>query len=232
MRGQFFTALLLLAPFAGVAAAQDSTQAQRQDSVTPQSNDAQSTQLSDDAVLMRMHHTNMLEIRAGKLAQRNGTAKVKAFGARLVRDHTAADGKVVALAKKLGISLTPGRWKDDSMQRSGSSYREGVNQQNDTIQGNDSTARHETQERGERGEHGELMERLGTLHGAAFDAEFANAMVQGHDKAIAMLERAQGQVQHDELRTLIANTLPTIRQHRQIAESLGGTAATVSSSQQ
>ena len=251
MRRHFFTALLLLAPFAGVAAAQDSTQTQRQDSVMPtQSNDEQMAPLSDEAVLMRIHHTNLLEIRAGKLAQRNGgTAKVKAFGARLVRDHSAADQKVMALAKKLNISVTRGPWADttagkygrdrqhwnqrpdstmpmDSTQRTDTASHQGYGQRNDSTQGRDPMGR------GEGQEHAQVMERLGTLHGAAFDAEFANAMVQGHEKAIAMLERVQPQLQHDELRTFITNTLPTLRQHLQIAQSLGGTSATASGSQQ
>ena len=57
-------------------------------------------------------------------------------------------------------------------------------------------------------------------------------MVQGHNKAISLLEQAQNQVQHAELRMLIANTLPTLRVHLQTAQSLNVTYGTTSSSQQ
>ena len=60
--------------------------------------------LSDEMVLTRLHQTHQKEIKMGQLAQRYGTAKVKSYGARLVKDHTTADQKVTAAAKKLGIS--------------------------------------------------------------------------------------------------------------------------------
>ena len=47
------------------------------------------------------------EVEAGKLAQEKGTAAdVKAFGAMMVKDHTAANGKLKAIAdqKKLEVS--------------------------------------------------------------------------------------------------------------------------------
>lgn len=43
----------------------------------------------------------------GKFAQKNGTAKVKTYGAMLVKDHTAANKQVKALAKKKGIAKIP-----------------------------------------------------------------------------------------------------------------------------
>jgi len=77
------------------------------------------------------------------------------------------------------------------------------------------------------------LQRLSTLQGAQFDAEFANFMAQGHDKAIKMLEQAQSTVQNAQLRTFITSTLPTLRAHLQVAQSLGGsTTATTSASSQ
>jgi len=57
-------------------------------------------------VLGKLHHSNQMEIEAGKLAQEKGTSKeVKAYGKALVRDHTAADKKVQATAKQLKVEL-------------------------------------------------------------------------------------------------------------------------------
>src|SRR5215213_1268077 len=53
-------------------------------------------------VLSKLHHANQMEIEAGKLAQEKGSSKaVKAYGKTLVRDHSAADKKVLATAKQL-----------------------------------------------------------------------------------------------------------------------------------
>lgn len=57
-------------------------------------------------VLTKLHQSNQMEIAAGKLAQEKGQAKdVKSFGKTLVTDHTAADKKVMALAKEEKIDL-------------------------------------------------------------------------------------------------------------------------------
>lgn len=57
-------------------------------------------------VMARLHHANQMEIEVGKLAA--GQAKsteVKSYAARLVKDHTRADGKVMELAKKRGVTV-------------------------------------------------------------------------------------------------------------------------------
>ena len=57
-------------------------------------------------VLGKLHQSNQKEIEMGKMAQKNGTSKdVKGYGKTLVKDHTAADKKVVALAKKEKVEL-------------------------------------------------------------------------------------------------------------------------------
>jgi predicted outer membrane protein len=267
MRLQIITALLMAPTFAwaGTAAAQDTTKAttQSQDSVGRQYGDSQMGQLSDNTVLMKMHRTNQLEIRVGKLAQSRGsTAKVRSFGATLVKDHTANDQKVVALAKKLGVSLTrdgmdsTGRYgmrkgedsrrnraNDSTYGRPDSASREGYRRGDSTYspgyqhgdtnyaQRSDSMGRHGY--RGERFEQRDSthadIQRLGTLRGAAFDAAFASAMVDGHNKAISLLEQAQNQVQSADLKSLISSTMPTLQKHLQTAQSLSTSATTTSS---
>ncbi|HEY0713409.1 MAG TPA: DUF4142 domain-containing protein [Polyangia bacterium] len=57
-------------------------------------------------VLSKLHHSNQMEIEAGKLAQEKGHSKeVKNFGKQLVKDHTAANKKVMNLAKQLKVDL-------------------------------------------------------------------------------------------------------------------------------
>ncbi|HEY4186433.1 MAG TPA: DUF4142 domain-containing protein [Polyangia bacterium] len=68
-------------------------------------------------VLGKLHESNQKEISMGKLAQKNGQSKdVTKFGKMLVKDHTAADKKVEALAKQEKLDLpAPAPMKDDDM---------------------------------------------------------------------------------------------------------------------
>lgn len=65
--------------------------------------------LSDDdaKVVAHLHAVDQMEIDAGKLAETNGAAPGKAYGKKLVADHTAFDAKLVAFAKKHGLATIP-----------------------------------------------------------------------------------------------------------------------------
>jgi putative membrane protein len=64
-------------------------------------------------VLNKLHHSNMKEVEMGKLAQKNGESKqVRSFGDTLVKDHGAADKKVMALAKDENIELKAEKHED------------------------------------------------------------------------------------------------------------------------
>jgi putative membrane protein len=57
-------------------------------------------------VLNKLHHSNQKEMKMGQEAKEKGeTEAVKDYGATLERDHTAADEKVAALARKRAIEL-------------------------------------------------------------------------------------------------------------------------------
>ena len=242
MRLHFITSLLLFAPCAGALAAQDTTQAQKQtqnqDTLMQQANKGRmGGALSDDIVLRQMHRTNQEEIRVAQLAQHNASsAKVKQFAAQLVRDHQAADQKVVAVAKQIGIALPTaqdkGKGYAQQPDRAGYMGRRDTTAQDTTAHQGYPQAyqqRGDSTNRAGMKDHEQVGEQLRSLHGAAFDTAFANAMVEGHQKAINLLEMAQGQVQHEEVRSLIASTMPTLREHLQTAQSLAGTTTTSSS---
>jgi len=288
MHRHTLTALLLMAPYAAVAAAQDTTKAQNPYQNQSQSKDSSGYQSgyrsgrmnepqTDEALVMKIHRDNKTEIKVGQLAQQKASsAKAKQFAARVVRDHQAADQKLNAIANQVGIDVTQGAWNDtsamgqygrdhdaygrhqygDSTQRNDSTYRnQGEMGRRDTTQrsdtaggyaqgrmhqdtlngqyGHNQMGQDSTKQDGQR-EHAQAIEQLNTLTGAEFDRAFANLMVQDHEKAIAMLERAQTHVQNAQLRSFIKSTLPTLRQHLATAKSLGGTStatATTSSSQ-
>ena len=61
----------------------------------------------DTQMIAHQHAVNQTEIAMGKLAQANGSAAVKKYGATLVKDHTQGDKDMIALAKKKGITTIP-----------------------------------------------------------------------------------------------------------------------------
>lgn len=62
--------------------------------------------VNSSEVLSKLHHSNQKEIEMGKLATKQGQSKeVKSFGEMLVKDHSAADTKVKALAKQEKVTL-------------------------------------------------------------------------------------------------------------------------------
>src|SRR3569832_2782378 len=73
---------------------------------TPANPSAKLTEL-DTQMIAHQHAVNRTEIAMGKLAQANGSAAVKKYGATLVKDHTQGDKDITALAKKKGISTIP-----------------------------------------------------------------------------------------------------------------------------
>ncbi|MEP6860105.1 MAG: DUF4142 domain-containing protein [Deltaproteobacteria bacterium] len=95
-------ALLLALPAAAIAGPSPTT--------TPAPAPANpSSKLSDldTQMVAHQHAVNQTEIAMGKLAQANGSAAVKKYGATLVKDHTKGDKDITALAKKKGVATIP-----------------------------------------------------------------------------------------------------------------------------
>jgi putative membrane protein len=70
-------------------------------------------------------------------------------------------------------------------------------------------------------EHQALKEKLSDLKGEAFDREYAKAMAKGHDKAVALFETASQAAQLPaELKEFAAATLPTLKEHMEMAHDL------------
>ncbi|MGH7529963.1 MAG: DUF4142 domain-containing protein [Gemmatimonadales bacterium] len=231
MRRHIITALFLVAPAAGLAA-QDTARAQ-----DPQYRTDQQARPQDDrSLVLKLHRGHQMEIRAGQLAQQNGRSEqVKEFGEQLVRDHENANREVTKVAEELNIALPqmkdsaaghqdmPGGERRDTAQQRPEQQR--PEQQPPDYQDPAKQAGADTSE------DAKLIERLSGLQGAEFDREFARAMVQSHQKTLRMLQQAQGQVQREEVRELVQNTIPTVQRHLETAQSIARTVATRSGSQ-
>jgi predicted outer membrane protein len=64
------------------------------------------------------------------------------------------------------------------------------------------------------------LDNLQQLGGAAFDREFAELMVQDHQKVIGLVDRAARQVTDPRLKAMLGEIEPNLREHERIAQNL------------
>jgi putative membrane protein len=70
--------------------------------------------------------------------------------------------------------------------------------------------------------HQAVINKLDRLSGSGFDRQFARMMVDDHQKAITMNEKASTELNSAELRNLASETVPTLKNHLQMARDLAG----------
>ncbi len=62
---------------------------------------------SDLAIVSDLHHANQSEVDMGNYALTHGTKAIKDYANTLVKDHSANDAKLIALAKHHGVATIP-----------------------------------------------------------------------------------------------------------------------------
>ncbi|KFE68084.1 DUF4142 domain-containing protein [Hyalangium minutum] len=78
----------------------------------------------EKAMLERLHHVNQAEIKLGQLAQQNAQSPdVKSYGETLVKDHTAADQKVMSYAQQKGLKLAEPQPMNDVERKSMAAHK-------------------------------------------------------------------------------------------------------------
>lgn len=78
-------------------------------------------------------------------------------------------------------------------------------------------------------EHQGMVDALSAKSGAEFDREYAQHMNMDHGKAIALFEGAS-KSSDAELASFAKKTLPTLKQHKQLAEKLPGKSSSAAAS--
>ncbi len=68
--------------------------------------------------------------------------------------------------------------------------------------------------------HKRKIDRLGSLSGPAFDREYKNDQVQGHQQAIAMFQDYAKSGDNPDLKTWAGQSLPTFKAHLERAQAL------------
>ena len=171
-----------------VAAAQTKKPPQTSETTTPSP-----TSLSDDElqVLAHVHHSDEMEVKAGKLAMQKGKDQaVKSFGRMLVDDHGADARMIESMVKKQGKTLPevkPVTERDKADMQ--------LEQQ--------------------------TMSKLGALEGATFDREFLRAQVAMHDKTLAKLDRDIATIKDNgDLVQMLRGNRPVIVRHADHARTL------------
>jgi putative membrane protein len=66
----------------------------------------------------------------------------------------------------------------------------------------------------------QTYDRLSKLSGAAFDREYMSHMVEHHMKDVSEFEQASNTATNPDLKSLASGTLPTLREHLQMAREL------------
>ncbi|MFY0564622.1 DUF4142 domain-containing protein [Archangium lansingense] len=148
----------------------------------------------EKALLERLHYTNQLEIKLGQLAQQNSNnPDVKAFGEQMVRDHTAADQKLVTLAQGRGLKLsdTPKPMNDAEKKAMAADKA--------------------------------IMEELQALKAEPFDSCYITGQVGDHDATLGKLMAGRQAITgNTQLTALMDELTQTVSHHRQQAYSVLG----------
>ena len=160
---------------------------------------AQTLAPMDQQVIAKLHQANQMEMEVGKLAQQKGAnADVKRYGQLLIGDHQKGDQLVTQLAKRKGLDSIP-----EPKPETPADKEEMQKQQM-------------------------MMQQLQQADGPQFDAAFSKAMVEAHEKAVAMVTDASGQVSDTDLRKTLKKLVPILKQHLEIAQRLSGSTSTTS----
>jgi putative membrane protein len=66
-------------------------------------------------------------------------------------------------------------------------------------------------------EHQRMREKLATLHGKAFDAQYMRDMAEDHNKAVKLFQQVERTGHNPALKEFAQKTLPTLEEHQKMA---------------
>ena len=220
-RMHLFTVAGLVAAFTAVTAAQ------AQKTTTPASSvDVEFVQKAAVAGKMEVEHGKMA-------ASKASNAQVKAFAQALVKDHTAANQQLMAIAKRKNITITdqPGGMRDSraggtadtttpATKAGGKPAASGSTTGTTGASGGVVTT-------GERDRQtpagsGQQTELWMSATGAAFDRGFIQAQMKAHQDAIDLFEKQANGNGDSELKAFAQKQLPGLRNHLKQAQDLQG----------
>src|SRR4051812_8500070 len=70
--------------------------------------------------------------------------------------------------------------------------------------------------------HQDMIDQLSKKQSGEFDKAYMDMQVKAHDKTVALFEKASQECQDADLKAWAAKTLPTLKQHQQMAKQTAG----------
>jgi len=146
---------------------------------------------TDQLVLSKIHHGNVEEIKAAKLAlKKSSLEEVKNAANQIIKDHSAADVQVKDIAKADNIRLlVPLPPQNADEKKAMAEDKVGMND-------------------------------LKKAEGVAFDTEYQKMMIADHKKDIAELTDVQPKLKNENVRDLVASLIPKFQHHEQLLSEI------------
>jgi len=172
----------------------------------------------EERIIWRVHQANQEEIQEATLAQQKSqSVAVKDFAKQMLADHQAAEEQVRAYASGHQIDLDAvGR----ELQRRNADRLE-YERRAKTVgsaTGEWAYSWENTLPSWDEGQ--KVLANLRKLDGGAFDREFVQHMIDGHQQLVDRLTNAKDRGVSSDLRALIDGLLPTLKRHLDMARTL------------
>jgi putative membrane protein len=149
------------------------------------------------------------EVRLGQFAEQNSTnADVKSFARHMVRDHSAANKKLMKIAQAEGLNLPDTN-----------SFYVTVTPPEIEKQATQLMSPPQTPQARLLAEQ-LAAQHLESLSGAEFDQAYADGMVKDHVAAVDLFENGSASLTDKDLKKFADKTLPTLRKHLRMAQEL------------
>jgi putative membrane protein len=176
------------------------------DSSTPKESAAKSTTLTreEQRFVRETAASGHAEVEMAKMAQEKASSKdVKDFARMLVQDHQKTNEKLKDIADKKGVRLP----------------------EYDDHDRGDARKSERSEDRGSGGDVNRAAKdrksaELASLSGESFDRRFMAIQIENHQKGVQNFEKMQKNAKDPELRSLVQETLPTLRTHLDKARSV------------
>ena len=206
-------------------------------SQTSTSSSASTSTPSRTATLLGLiYRVNLGEIEMANLAKQNSnSAPVKDFADQIIKDSKSTEEKVAAFASSHNIDLATVAQQMRAMRdQAAKRAKETAMDEREAREVGSATGEYAWMSEPDKSSSGVMqllanheseMQKLGTLKGAAFDREFAKAMVSDHQAVIDRLTTARTRVNDPEAVALVDKLLPMAKQHLTMAQKLQETVA-------
>jgi putative membrane protein len=185
---------------------------------------------ADTEFVQKAAAAGRMEVEHGKMAaSKASNAQVKAYANTLVKDHTAANQQLMAIAKRKNITIDQASGRGAEMTggsatstttdtKSGAKRTTASGTTGTTGASGGVATTGEARDRQTRGS--EQSEPWMSATGAAFDRGFIDAQVKAHQEAIALFEQEAKGGSDNELKAFAQKQLPGLRNHLKQAQDL------------